>query len=125
MASATFLDGWTDEETPNDVEEMSILLQINESQLDRVWTTFWQWSNLLDQGNAPLLLLESRDRFADLIADYQEQVDIVRKCIEDWPNSIEMVALCSLRSGELRRSEWERNNRSANDAWERWRASSD
>lgn len=123
VASASLWDGWTDEETANDVEEMSILLQMSESNLDRVQTTFRQWSDLLDQGNTPLLLLESRDRFADLIADYQEQEDIVRKCIEDWPNSIEMVALCSLRSSELRQSEWDRNHRSAYDTWERWRAS--
>lgn len=125
VASASFWDGWTDEEMANDVEEISIWHRMNGSQLDRVQTTFRQWSNLLDQANTPPLLLESRDRFADLIADFQEQVDIVSNCIEDWPNSIEMIALCSLRSSELRQSEWDRNHRSSYESWERWRASGD
>ncbi len=124
-ASETFWDDNQDSGSFRDVEEMSIWHSQNEEQLEQVLTTFRQWSALIDRGRTPQLLIESRDRFADVISDFQEQVDIVRKCINDWPTSLRMVGECSFSALQPRLGDWERNFRSADEAWERWRTSGD
>ena len=124
-ASASFWDDNQDSGSFRDVEEMSIWHSRNEEQFERVLTAFRQWSELLDRSRPPELLVESRNRFADVMADFQEQVDMARNCIDDWPDSLDAVAGCFLFEMQPRMEDWERNIRSADEAWERWRTSGD